>query len=400
MRAFTMYHVLSISLVSCLLLILTGCWDRTEVNDVALITGAAIDKIDESSILLSVQIFIPRTASSGGMSGQSANVGNQASFVSSAKGANIADALSHIQEKLPRKLFWGHAEVFILSEEVAKDGIRDEVDYLMRAPQPRERAYMFVVKGKARQLLDAQSMLERNTAEVMREVAKSKLSLSVTLADLAQMLVDETGAAAIPWIELLPASSSRNNDKLPSPVIGSAIFKEGKMIGKIDEFTTKGVLWIKDEIKHAVITVNPTESFGTVSLRLLTSRTKLKPLIKDGKWSINIQIRAENNALQNSTSLKISQDPQAIKIVENSMNKDIEERIRVALNKVQKEMGADIFDFGGTFHRAYPKEWKLNKAHWGEIFTNLDVTINPHATIQRPGLTSIKDVELKEETGK
>lgn len=383
-------------------LLLTGCWDRIEVNDVALITGAAIDKVGPNTILLSVQIFIPRSSTNNSMGGeQGANVGNQASVVTSATGENIADALSHIQEKLPRKLFWGHSEVFIFSEDIAKDGIRDEIDYLMRAPQPRERAYMYVAKGKARQLLTTQSFLERNSAEIMREISKGKLSLSVTLADLAQMLVEETGSAAIPWIEMLPVSAPNNYDSMPSPVNGTAILKNGKMVGVIDEFTTRGVLWIRNEIKQAVVTVNPEEnSPSSVSLRLLSSKTKIKPLIQNGTWSMDIQIRTGNSALQNSTSLKLSADPKAVKIIEAAMNEDIEARVRIALDKVQKELKADIFDFGGTFHRAYPKEWEQNKAQWEDIFPKLEVTIHPHATIQRPGLTSIKEVESEEKPRK
>ncbi|NQX58769.1 Ger(x)C family spore germination protein [Paenibacillus qinlingensis] len=379
------------------LLPLTGCWDRIEVNDVALITGAAIDKVGPNTILLSVQIFVPRSSSNNAMGNQGANVGNQASIVTSATGENIADALSHIQEKLPRKLFWGHSEVFIFSEDIAKDGIRDEIDYLMRAPQPRERAYMYVAKGKARQMLTTQSFLERNSAEIMREISKGKLSLSTTLAELARMLVDETGAAATPWIDMQPVSAPNNYDSMPSPVNGTAIFRDGKLVGVIDEFTTRGVLWIRNDIKQAVVTVNPEEnSLNSVSLRLITSRTKIRPLIKNGTWSMDIQIRTENNALQNSTSLKISADPEAVKIIETAMNKDIEDRVRIALNKVQKELKADIFDFGGAFHRAYPKEWEQNKGNWEEIFPKLEVTIHPHATIQRPGLTSIKEVEFEE----
>ncbi|MDR6549238.1 Ger(x)C family spore germination protein [Paenibacillus qinlingensis] len=383
------------------LLMLTGCWDRIEVNDVALITGAAIDKVGPNTILLSVQIFVPRTSSNNGMGGQGANVGNQASIVTSATGENIPDALSHIQEKLPRKLFWGHAEVFIFSEDIAKDGIRDEIDYLMRAPQPRERAYMYVTKGKARQMLTTQSFLERNSAEIMREISKGKLSLSVTLADLAHMLVKETGAAATPWIEMLPASAPNNYDSIPSPVNGTAIFKDGKMVGVVDEFTTRGILWIRNEIKQAVVTVNPEEkSPNSVSLRLTTSKTKIKPLIHNGIWTLDIQIRTENNALQNSTNLKLSSDPKAVKIIESAMNEDIEDRVRIALNKVQKELQADIFDFGGAFHRAYPKEWEQQKSHWEDIFPTIEVTIQPHATIQRPGLTSIKEVGIEEKPRK
>ena len=51
------------------ILFLSGCWDRVEVNDLAIVTAAAIDKRDDNQIELSIQIFIPKSLSSGGGQG-------------------------------------------------------------------------------------------------------------------------------------------------------------------------------------------------------------------------------------------------------------------------------------------------------------------------------------------
>lgn len=45
---------------------LSGCWDRTEITDLAIVTAASIDKKDNNQIELSVQVFIPSSISSGG----------------------------------------------------------------------------------------------------------------------------------------------------------------------------------------------------------------------------------------------------------------------------------------------------------------------------------------------
>ncbi|WP_407870904.1 Ger(x)C family spore germination protein [Paenibacillus sp. P36] len=382
--------------------LLTGCWDRTEVNDLALVTGAAIDKYDDRSIELTLQIFIPRSPGGGGGGLESSNKGGsvQTSLVKSAVGVDIADAMSKIQEKMPRKIFWGHAEIIIFGESVARQGVRDEVDYLMRAPQPRERSFMYVCKGSAREILEMNTRLERNSSEIMREIAKSKIILSVTLADLAQMLTNQSGAAALPYIELLGANTPRNHDDTGSFTNYTAIFKDDKMVGTIDDPTTRGLLWLRDEIKTAVVTVTPEGVSGHVSLRLLKSETKLEPIIENGKWRMNVWIHTEDDALQNTTSLDIASDHQAVKRVEAAMNDDIEERVAVALRKVQQGFKTDIFDFAGEFHRAYPKEWRQNQKRWNEIFPNVEVTVQSDARMLRPGLSSIKSSRSQEEKDK
>ena len=82
------------------LLFLTGCWDRIEIHDLAIVTGAAIDQKDDE-IELSVQVFIPKAMGSGG--GQSSGGGGKITYTASQTGKNIADALSKLQGKFPRE---------------------------------------------------------------------------------------------------------------------------------------------------------------------------------------------------------------------------------------------------------------------------------------------------------
>ncbi|MBP1962627.1 Ger(x)C family spore germination protein [Paenibacillus aceris] len=384
---------------SVLSLLLTGCWDRTEVNDLALVTGAAIDKYDDTSIELTLQIFIPRGPGGGGGGLENSNKGGstQTSLVKSAIGVNIADAVSKLQEKMPRKIFWGHTEIIIFGEAVARRGIRDDIDYLMRAPQPRERAFMYVCKGSARQILEMNTRVERNSSETMREIGKSKIILSVTIVDFAQMLANQSGAAALPFIELLQPTTAKNHDQTESFINQTAVFKDDKMVGSIDDPTTRGLLWLRDEIKTAVVTVTPAGTSGNVSLRLLKSQTKLKPLIENGKWKMNVWIHTEDDALQNTTELDLVSDPEAVKKVEAAMDLDIERRVGEALHKVQQVLKADILDFSGEFHRAYPQEWRQNQKRWNEIFPNVEVTVQSDAKMLRPGLSSVKSSKPEEE---
>lgn len=374
---------------------LSGCWDRTEVNDLALITGAAIDRYNDKLIQLSVQIFIPRSGGgsggSGGMEmGAKGGVGSLNTYVHSAIGENIADALSHLQETMPRRLFWGHAEVIIFGESEARHGIRDDVDYLMRAPQPRERAYIYVAQGKGRKVLELASVLERDSSEALREIAKSKASLSITMTELAQMLTEDTGAAALPWLLENPPLSRRNPDSTPTYTNGTAVFKEDRMIGVVDESTTRGILWLRNEINDAVMTVKPKGGEGNVSAKVIRSKTKLKARIKQGKWSMTVRIHTETDAVQNASSANLMSSQAAVKQVEKAMNADMTDRVNQALKKVQKDLKADVFDFAGEFHRAYPREWHRYESRWDEIFPEVEVTVVPTARLLRPGLSNVQ----------
>jgi spore germination protein KC len=89
-----------------------------------------------------------------------------------------------------------------------------------------------------------------------------------------------------------------------------------------------------------------------------------------------------------------------VKQIEYDANKNLEHRINLALNQVQKGMKIDVFGFGEAFHRKYPKEWMKMENQWQEAFPLLEVDKNITLRIQRPGLSTtpagLKKEEIKE----
>lgn len=57
-------------LVSINVVILGGCWDREEINDIAIVLGIGIDRVKNGNIRLTVEIAVPRVIGSGQMGGQ------------------------------------------------------------------------------------------------------------------------------------------------------------------------------------------------------------------------------------------------------------------------------------------------------------------------------------------
>ncbi len=389
-------------LLSCLfawslVLLLSGCWDRLEVNDLAIILAAGLDKKDDKKVELSVQLFDPRAAGGnqqGGMSGASQPPSSGQTVVRSAEGVTVADAVSKLQEKMSRRVFWGHGEVFIFGEKLAREGIRDHIDFIMRAPTPRERADMFICKGQAKDILGLLPPLERSTAEALREMAKSQTGLKVTVKDFAQMLVGDAGAAVLPWIVQMPAEPGTSPKKTLAYINGSAVMKQDKLVGILDDRVTRGLLWLRNEVKTATVTLSPKEAKGQVTLKLLRNHTRLIPHIDDDQWSITVQLDTEDDVVQNTTNLDLS-DPELTKRLEQQLAREIEKRIRAALVRPQKQMRADIFDFADAFHRKYPQEWRAVKHHWDDVFPQVKVKVDAKAKILRIGVAALKGKEAQ-----
>lgn len=368
-----------------LMLLLSGCWDRTEVNDLAIITGAGLDLTDDNQLELSVKIYITSAASSQQQSGQqsqsSGSVGM--SVVRSATGVTISDAVSNLQQTLTRKMFWGHNEVFLFGKALAENGIDKPMDFLTRHMQLYERANMFVSKTTAKEVLQLNPPIERSVSEALREMSINQTGLNITLKDLAQMMAGKSKAAILPMIEI--KSKQKQQESFPY-IHGAAVLKDGKMIGEVNERLTRGIMWLRNEVKEATITVTPANTDGIVSIKLLESHTNLQPLIEEDRWIINVVIHSSDDIVQNTTNLDLSV-PFHIEKLQAELEDEINNRINQALDAVQKQMKADVFYFSDAFYRKYPKQWIQNRDKWEDIFPEVEVRLQTNVSIHKPGLT-------------
>ncbi|AZV41972.1 Ger(x)C family spore germination protein [Peribacillus asahii] len=362
--------------------LLTGCWDRAEVNDVALIKGVGVDRIDDNTIEVTVEISVPQALGQGGGQGQGQGGGGLTQVAArSGKGKTVPEALEKLQEQLPRKIFWGHSEVIIINEKLAKEGIRDSIDYFIRDPRPRIRSYVFVAKESAKEILSLKTQLY-SPSEVLWDMAESQTLMHVTLVDLLQRLV--SGDVFIPMVHKLPPPKGKKSNETIAYIYRTAIFKKDKMIGSIDDELTRGVKWIQNDVKDSQITLLPEGAQGYISMTLREADVKLVPKIKGDKWEITIKTRTTEEIVLNETNIQVK-SPKEINSLEKQLVKQLEGRLKRAVKKVQKEQKADILGFGEAFERKYPKEWREAKDKWDDIYPQVEVKYDIETTILRMG---------------
>ncbi|WHY87741.1 Ger(x)C family spore germination protein [Neobacillus novalis] len=382
---------ISLVLLLCLIiLLLAGCWDRTEVNDLAIILATGVDISKNKEIELSVQVFIPKPAEGGQQGGVSSGSTSSQTLVRSAEGVTIADAMSRLQEKLTRRIFWGQNEVLIIGEKLAKKGIGDQIDFWMGHTDPRERADVFVSMDSAKEVLESMPELERDAAKQLSKLVDSQIGVKVTVKDLSEMLTGDSSAAVIPWVAKMSPSNLEVNEGKNIPFIkGSAVLKGDKMVGRLSDKESRGILWPRNEMKSGIITISLKDEKGFVSLNLLRSHNQLIPKISNGNWSIMVKTDTDLEVIQNTTNLNLL-NLKSSKKVKRMVVQEIEERERLTLSKARKKMNADIFGFAGAFHRDYPGTWKRKKNEWSEIFRKVDVTFDTKVNIRRTGLSNEK----------
>jgi spore germination protein KC len=373
------------------MLFITGCWDRIEANDLALIVASAFDRAPDGKVQMTVQVMLPSGGGPGGGPGGGSQQGKKF-IVETATGNDPEDAEQIIQKMVSRRLFKGQRRVIIIGEEMARYGVGEVLDYISREPENRLRTNILVVKsGTGSDLLKVEFPLERFPAEAMREMINSGLGEEVTIRDF---LIK----ASIEGIQPIAAAIEMKNGQKGLQLTGFAIFKGLKLAGYLNAEETSGYLWATGRFKKGIVTTKVPGNEGTIDIDVRNATTKVTPEIDGNKVNIFVEIKGEGVIYGNSTKLDLTV-PKNIALIEKAFETEIEKQVEKTIKVVQKKYGADIFGFGSTIYGHNPKEWKRLREKWDKVFPDAEVSVSTDFNIRMTGMAGpslyLKENEVK-----
>lgn len=390
------------------LIILSGCWDRREVNDLAIAVALGIDKNEDDGYRISVQVLNPSeiaAASTGGGSGYDTPVTTYTTT-----GDIVFEALRKLTQEVPRKIYLAHIRLIVIGEEVAKEGIYNVLDFLSRDHEMRTNFFIIVSKDcSANDILNVLTSIEKIPANKLYESLESSSTAwaatsKVKLNELMDDIINEGTQPILTAVTILgDAGSGVAIDNVqtitPSTILkfdGMAAFKENKLVGWLNEDESKGLNYTQGNVQNTIIVID--QSDGQVGIELINSTAEIIPHVHgSGPPSIEVKIEGEANIAEANTDLDLMTD-HIFSELEEKTNEDIREKITQSVEKSQKRYKSDIFGFGEQIHKKAPDKWNEIKMNWKEMYPDIKVDINVNIKIRRVGtITNPFHNELKED---
>ena len=374
-------HVFLGAMVGLMGVLLAGCWDRTEIEDLTIILSAAFDKAEQGGVQVSLEVFVPKSgeqAQEASGSGGEKGGGDTTHF--SASGATIGEALYNLQNNVPRYIFWGHAEIYFISQDLAREGLLEHIDFLLRFQSPRLHAFVFLTEGKASDYLRFKTMLHENVAAMFKDLARSRTALGVSMLEAAQRLYGKSKATYAP---LVAWTDNQLGGKVPS-VVGMGIISKDRYVGRLSEKGTEGLMWLRGENKRLYVSYcdAPKEC---LSLRVRRNLVDTTPHWDGKKLTMRIRIRANADVVQNNSRFDITDMLQNEK-AEKELEKQVIKTVRQSVRTTQEKWHTDIFDFAEKVHRKYPKEWNaFMQKEWSRIYSEMALDTSVSVNIARSG---------------
>ena len=386
-------------------LLLSGCWDREELNDLGIMMGLGVDKAGDQ-IKVTAQVAIPSAL--GSNTGK--NAGTPVTLFH-ATGPTLFEAIQKLTLSNPRNIFMSHIRVLVFSEKFARDvGIGDVLEALLRDPGVRPDYYVMIARNtSAETILSTLTSLERIPAEKLYSALEvsSKTwapTTTVTADRLLEDMLSDGISPVVTGVELRgnkkEAASDKNVATSNPPAklyyTGLGIFKKDKLIGWLNEAESKGYNYIRDNVKSTVGHIGCDDN-GKIALKTLRVNTKIKASFnKKSEPEIDLTIQAVGIIASVECKTRIA-DPDIIKDLEEKAEQAFVKLLESTVKTVVKKYKVDIFGFGQEIDRTNHKWWLAHRDNWDNDLTRLKVNYHIKYMIKRVGsLDDSFQLDIKE----
>lgn len=364
----------AVTILLTLSLLLTGCWNSIEMNEVIMVMGAGLDKTEKG-----YEMSVEALRSSGG---PAADETQNKGMVISMEGETLFDCIRSMIRKTKRRLFFTHTNIWVVSEQLASHNFTEAMDLLRRDQMPRLNSLLLITPEQPKDILASSTISEDITSVEMSESLHATEYTSqfqpMELRKVFEMLSGPVPATFIPIIQ-----THQTDDQVITELTGTALIKNDKMIGKLNVLETKGLLYLRGEAGAGSITteVKPGQK---VSIEVEGEQINIEPTLRGEQLSVDVEIETQGTLSDVPTNMEVNE--KTIHQIEELLSQEGRERMEMLLKKLQKELKTDVVDFGLHVYRKYPQQWHSLKDDWDDIFSKAEVNLNIKTSIYHRGL--------------
>lgn len=365
------------ALLICIIL-LAGCWNYKEIDEMAIAVGMAIDKDKETdNYIITIEIVNQRSEKQGGKEEGT----RTKSILVETKGYTLFDAGRNAIMKTGKKVFWGHCKAVIISKDIANEGIAPVLDLIWRDAETRPDIWIFISKeDTAGEILRAENESTETISFYLDNTINTAQAVPKFLAEKFVILMEqmsyETNSVVVPTVYTIVYDGK----KIPE-VQGSGVFKEDKLIYYLSGEECRIASLIKNKPNEGVITLN--ENDMRISIEMHKCNVQLNPVIENDHIVMQIDVRicaaiaeleGDENYIESGKREIISGD------IENLLSEKI-----IGLIKKTQNSSTDIFDFNGTILRKLPDYWRIVEDSWDENYKKIEIICNIEAVLTLSG---------------
>ncbi len=348
-------------LIFILPILLSGCYDYNQLDDLAIISGIGIDYEDQE---YQVTFEIISTKKEGETSASSST------YTVTSKGDNLVYAFTKAANQMDKVPYFEHVEVIVFSKDVALHHLEECVDYLIRSERLRNEFYAVIAEDSAKDLISASSREHPIVSSFLVQLLEYNLetynsAYYIQFTKTLNSILSEGQDAMLPIFKV---------DDKKIALDGLGVFKDYELVMTFNN-------------EEASI-INMLNNFNVESIHFKTTcGNDQDVVIADYKSDFKIEPGKDQLLVKGTINARISEnnceynlkDPDTYIELEKEFTKVIEKEIDQVLKKLQASQ-SNALNIGRSYYSKYRVKDFLK-------WTKQDISYDIDLKINKKGLT-------------
>ena len=369
-----------------IIFLLTGCYNYREINELAIVSGVSIRKVDDE-IELTTEVINPKKE-------QDASSGEEPEFIIyTSRAKSVQEAIRKMIKESPRKMYGAHIEILVIDEGIAREYLMDILDSFARNPEIRSEFKVLV--GKSDDILKITTPLEKISSENIRNSLENNnkylgFAKVVTYHELISNVLNPNIELVLPVLSMKgnvnlgedKENISNTSVKATSIIDGMAIFRNNKLIGYLTEEESLTYNILRDSVKNFFIRTS-----GHDNEYIVHEIIRLSSKMEFDKNKNEMKITLTGKSAISEVNEKIDlENLEEVSKLEKELNQELKKMVERSILSIQKKYNSDIFGFGDVIYKSYPKYFQKIKDEFKQDgFQNMKVNVSVKIKGQEKG---------------
>ncbi|MDQ0350268.1 Ger(x)C family germination protein [Alkalibacillus filiformis] len=339
-------------LIVMLLVLLSGCWDSDEIEDMYYIHSIGLD-FQDNQYEIYAQVFNFQALPSAG--GEQGGEGLQA-IVGKGQGETIVDAVHDLYPAAQRRIFWGHLSSVVFTEEALNNDIEGAIDVLSRFYEIRPNLWMFATDEPLEELLNTFPIMNLNVifsyfGEPKESHGQSSYISPIIYNEFNANRNEPGRTVLLPVIGIEDDRWIDEGGYKSNLSVNAVSLVQGKQYyGILKDEEMLGVRWIQEETRRSPIVVynDDLEPSGLAVFRV--KDVKIIPNQNEDPVTFDIEIEVQGRLIEMLNDIT---EEQIVASAEKTIKEDVRKTFEQAL-----DFEADVYSLSYELFRQDHQKWK------------------------------------------
>lgn len=360
----------------CMAVLLCGCSGSAPLSKRIIVQNAGVDKVD-GQYLLSLNAFVAEDA------GEENPDITSTQFFSHA-GDTIVDAIANLGLVTGRIPFFSHNEVVVIGEDTAKESIAGPMGFFMEFFECRAGTNVFIARGSAEEVIACKSgdtaVPAKNFQELSQTGAVSGKVINKTVYDVGAAIGNPAMDLCLPCVS---AEEYEEDGEIKKRISagGTALFRDDRLVGYLDEIETKGYLILSGDVQRLSMDT-AVDGYGTITVDFRSIKTGVHITFQGEQPLIRVTVEAEGEPVEKLNLNGKTLDNTFYERLREEAERMLEQAMRSALQKTTA-LRTDPYGFGTIVWREYPDFWESHSGEWRDLLAQAEFDFSIRSNIRQ-----------------